>query len=280
MVAALDGLAAYVAGDLELSMTMLRGAIDSFRALHDDNSAALFEISFSEVAELRGDIEGATAAMASALDIESKAGFLSSTVLRAVLCWLTGKNGEIERSLALGNEVVALAHQPFNPVIRAQALFALGVAETLANQLEPAATHLGEALEIHQRVGMTRETAMDHRHLGILRHLRGDRADAITHLRLAIELAVEVGLPWTVMLGARSLAQVIVDGHPAAACQLLGSTEALSEVFGYIPTDEERQLVDSTIKAATALIGAAAVEEATAAGAQVSHTELPQLIPS
>ncbi len=178
-VDALDGLAAYVAGDLETSMATLRGAIDAFRALNDDNSAALFEISFSEVAELRGDIAGATTAMASALEIESAAGFLSSTVLRAVLCWLTGRNGEIDRSLDLGHEVVALAHQPFNPVIRAQALFALGVAETLADQLEPAATHLGEALDIHQRVGMRRETAMDHRHLGILSHLRGDRREAI-----------------------------------------------------------------------------------------------------
>jgi hypothetical protein len=261
-------------------MTTLRGAIGAFRVLHDDNSAALFEISFSEVAELRGDIAGATAAMASALEIESAAGFLSSTVLRAVLCWLTGRNGEIERSLDLGREVVALAHQPFNPVIRAQALFALGVAETLADQLEPAATHLGEALDIHQRVGMRRETAMDHRHLGILCHLRGDRREAIDHLRLAIELAVEVGLPWTVMLAARSMAEVIVDEYPAAACELLGSTEALSEVYGYTPTDDERRLVDATLTAATALIGATAVDTAMTAGAQVSHTELPNLIPN
>ena len=133
MVTALDGLADYVAGELDVSMTTLRRSIDSFRAVNDDTSAALFEISFSEVAELRGDIPGATAAMASALDVETAAGFLSSTVLRAVLCWLTGRNGEIERSLELGREVVALAHQPFNPVIRAQALFALGVAETLAD---------------------------------------------------------------------------------------------------------------------------------------------------
>src|SRR6185436_10148936 len=97
-----------------------------------------------------------------------------------------------------GREVVALAHQPFNPVIRAQALFALGVAETLADLPEPARAHLDEALLIHQQVNMKRETAMDHRHLGILCHTIGDRAGAVEHLRRAVALAAEVGLPWTV----------------------------------------------------------------------------------
>ena len=92
-----------------------------------------------------------------------------------MLCWLTGRNGEIERSLELGREAVALAHQPFNPVIRFQALFALGVAEALAGLPDAAGEHLGEALSIHQAVGMMRETAMDHRHLGILAHVLGDR---------------------------------------------------------------------------------------------------------
>ena len=72
------------------------------------------------------------------------AGFRSATVLRAVLCWLTGRNGEtrtVARSSA--SEVVALAHQPFNPVIRAQALFALGAAETLGrHDRTTAAEHL------------------------------------------------------------------------------------------------------------------------------------------
>jgi predicted ATPase/DNA-binding SARP family transcriptional activator len=278
MVTALDGLAAYVAGDLEASMSALRDAIDAFRDQRDDNSAALFEVSFSEVAELRGDIAAATSAMAAAVEVETAAGFLSSTVLRAVLCWLTGRNGEIERSLDLGREVVALAHQPFNPVIRAQALFALGAAETWAGHYEPAAEHLGEALAIHQQVGMVRETAMDHRHLGILSHRTGDRAAAIDHQRHAIELAVEVGLPWTVMLAARSMAAAVVDEDAELACRLLGSTEALSAVFGYLPTPDEQALVDDTLTRATAHIGEAAVAAATAAGAEMSHNDLPHLL--
>ena len=278
MVTALDGLAAYVAGDLDGSMTNLRGAIDAFRALGDDNSAALFEVSFSEVAELRGDIAGARAAMEAAVEVETAAGFLSSTVLRAVLCWLTGRNGEVARSLELGREVVALAHQPFNPVIRAQALFALGAAETWADDYEPAAVHLGEALAIHQQVGMVRETAMDHRHLGILSHRTGDRAAAIGHQRRAIELAVEVGLPWTVMLAARSMAAVVVEENPELACRLLGSTEALSSLFGYLPTADEQTLVDNTLAGATTVIGAQAMAREKAAGAELSHYDIPQLL--
>ena len=278
LMSALGGLASYVAGELERSMAELREAINAFRGLGDDATAALFETSFSEVAELRGDIAGATSAMATALAVGSEAGFRSSTILRAVLCWLTGRNGEIQRSLELGREAVALAHQPFNPIIRAQALFALGVAETLADLPDAAGEHLSEALSIHQSVGMMRETAMDHRHLGILAHMLGDRDGAIEHLRRAIELAVEVGLPWTVMLAARSMAAVLVDDQPELACRILGNTEAISALFGYLPTPDESELVETAIAAATASIGADAVARATAAGADISFTELPALV--
>ena len=278
IVAALRGLTTYVGGDLPLSMNELREAIDSFRLIGDDCTAALLEVSFSEVAELRGDIAEAASAMATALDVGSACGFRSSTVLRAVLCWLTGRNGETERALDLGREVVALAHQPFNPVIRAQALFALGAAETWANLPKAAGEHLGEALVIHQQVGMKRETAMDHRHLGILRHRLGDSAEAVTHLRRAIELAVEVGLPWTVMLAVRSMARVLVGTDPELAALLLGNTEAVSALFGYLPTPDEQELVDTTLVTATAAIGEEAVTRALAAGALVLYTDLPALV--
>ncbi|MDP9463500.1 MAG: hypothetical protein M3P52_02655, partial [Actinomycetota bacterium] len=278
MVGALDGLAAYVAGELEPSITMLSAAIDAFGRLGDDGTAALFEVSLSEVAELRGDIAGAASAMATALAVGSEAGFRSSTILRAVLCWLTGRNGEIQQALDLGREAVALAHQPFNPVIRAQALFALGVAETLADLPDSAGEHLGEALHIHQRVGMMRETAMDHRHIGHLRLRLGDDDVAIEHHRRAVKLAVEVGLPWTVILTTRSLAQALVTTQPEMACRLLGITEPLSVVFGYWPTPDERELVDTTFATATERIGAAAVAQATASGVEFPYAELPTLL--
>jgi predicted ATPase/DNA-binding SARP family transcriptional activator len=278
LVAALRGMATYVAGDLQSSMNLFRDAIDDFRKLGDEATAGLFEISFSEVAELRGDIAAATSAMAAALEVDTECGFRSSTILRAVLCWLAGRNGEIQRALKLGREVVALAHQPFNPVVRAQALFALGVAETEAGLPAQAAEHLGEALQIHQRVGMVRETAMDHRHIGHLRHLLGDPEDALRHHRRAIELAVQVGLPWTVMLATRSMAQVLVDTDPRLACQLLGNSEALVEVFGYFPTPDERAVVDATLAVATASIGEAAVAVSAAEGARLHYTELPDLL--
>jgi hypothetical protein len=125
---------------------------------------------------------------------------------------------------------------------------------------------------------MMRETAMDHRHLGILAHMLGDRDDAIEHLRRAIELAVEVGLPWTVMLAARSMAAVLVDDQPELACRILGNTEATSALFGYLPTPDESELVETAIAAATASIGAEAVARATAAGAVIPFTDLPALV--
>jgi len=278
MVSALRGMADYVAGDLDTSMATLREAIHGFRRLGDEATAGLFEISLSEVAELRGEISEATEAMARALAVESECGFRSSTILRAVLCWLAGRNGEGQRALDLGREVVALAHKPFNPVVRAQALFALGVAESIAELPEAAAEHLQEALRIHEQVGMVREAAMDHRHLGELLHRQGDSAAALVHHRRALQLAVQVGLPWTVMLAARSMARTIVDDDPQLASQLLGNTEALSELFGYTPTPDERRLVEEVRATATERAGPAAVAEATAAGAILDYRELPHLV--
>jgi len=278
MVGALRGMEEYVAGDLTTSMTTLRTAIDAFMQLGDEATAGLFEISFSEVAELRGEIAEATAAMARALAVDSECGFRSSTVLRAVLCWLTGRNGEHQRALDLGREVVAVAHKPFNPVIRAQALFALGVAETLSELPEPAAEHLGEALRIHEQVGMVRETAMDHRHLGELQQMRGESSAALEHHRRALELAVQVGLPWTVMLAARSMARTMVETDPEMACQLLGNTEELSALFGYRPTPDEQRLVDEVRATATERIGESSVERATEAGALLDYRQLPELV--
>jgi predicted ATPase/DNA-binding SARP family transcriptional activator len=277
-VGALRGMQEYVAGDLAGSMATLRTAIDAFSRLGDEATAGLFEISFSEVAELRGEIGEATTAMARALVVDTECGFRSSTVLRAVLCWLAGRNGETERALDLGREVVALAHQPFNPVIRAQALFALGVAETLAGLTDPAAEHLGEALHIHEQVGMVREAAMDHRHIGELCQMQGRSSEARDHHRRAVELAVQVGLPWTVMLAARSMSRTIVDNDPELACQLLGNTETISEVFGYLPTPDEQRLIDEVRATATEHLGASAVTRATEAGALLDYRQLDQLV--
>ncbi|HZX56433.1 MAG TPA: BTAD domain-containing putative transcriptional regulator, partial [Ilumatobacteraceae bacterium] len=94
MVAALRGMEEYVAGYLEKSVATLRGAIDAFTGLGDEATAGLFEISFCEVAELRGGIAEATAAMGRALAVDKECGFRSSTVLCAALCWLAGRNGE------------------------------------------------------------------------------------------------------------------------------------------------------------------------------------------
>jgi tetratricopeptide (TPR) repeat protein len=278
LVVALEGLAEYVAGELDTSINLLRTAIAELQAIGDEGTAALFQISLSEVAELRGDIPTATSAMSVALAVGSNAGFRSANVLHAVLCWLCGRNGEVDRALALGAEAVELARRPFNPVIRAQALFALGVAEVLAGMHQAADTHLLEALATHEQVGMKRETAMDHRHIGHLRHELGDTEAALRHLGRAVELAVQVGLPWTVILAARWYAEAVVHDDPRLACVLLGNTESVSVVFGYLPTPDEHQVVTETLAAATELIGADAVAVALDQGSRVSFTTLPALL--
>ena len=78
------------------------------------------------------------------------------------------------------------SHSPTNRSIRSSGLrhsLRWAPPKPWANLPEAASEHLGEALVIHQQVGMKRETAMDHRHLGILHHRLGDSAGAIAHHR-------------------------------------------------------------------------------------------------
>ena len=131
---------------------------------------------------------------------------------------------------------------------------------------------------IHQQVGMERETAMDHRHLGILLPQAWRLRQAIAHIVRALELAVEVGLPWTVMLAARSMARcwsIPIPSWPRS-CWARPKLSAPCLVTYRLPTNAD--LVDITLAAATETIGPEAVARAVAAGSQVSYTDLPALV--
>ena len=262
--------------DLRAAIVHLTDAIRAFNALGDAGTACLFDISWSEVAELIGDVDGATAAMARAQLLGSTARFRSATILRSVLCWLTARTGDIERALVLGRDAVAEAHRPFNPVIRAQALFALGVAEGLHGSLDLAQHRLEEALGIHERIGMTREAAMDHRHLGFIAHARGDVPSAFRHHDTALRLAVELGLPWTVMLVARGMAEALMAvGRVEQGCVLLGAADDLGARHDYPPAPDEVRYAARARAVAVAAIGEDAVEAAWAAGRGV---EVPGML--
>ncbi len=277
-VVGLDGLAAYVAGELESAMVLLRRAVGDLQAQGDIGTAALLLVSLSETAELLGDIAGATEAMMTALTIGSAAGFRSAIILRAVACWLQGRNGEVDTALELGREVVELARRPFNPVVRAQALFAFGVAETLSGRHQAAEVHLREALDAHVGMSMVRETAMDLRHLADLRLLQGAIDEAIEHHRRAVLLALEVGLPWTVMLTARSLACSLVEREPEVAAQLVGFADATSAVFHYHQTPDELAQSEFVIGRAIDARGAPAVARARTDGSLMAMDELSELL--
>jgi predicted ATPase/DNA-binding SARP family transcriptional activator len=268
LVTAVEALAQYGLGELHEAARLLAGAIARFRELGDDGTAGLFEISLSEVVELYGDVAGAAASMQRAVEMAGAAGYQSAAVLTSVLAWLAGRNGEIERALALGESAVSAAHRPFNPVTRAQALFALGVAELAAGRDDEARDHLHEAFAIHERYGMARELAMDHTYVGRLSSRAGDDEDALGHHIAAITAAVGVGLPWTVMLTACGLAETLVaTGRADLGCRTIGLIEAISERHGYPLVATERAQVDGARRLATAVIGEGAAADAEQAGA-------------
>jgi hypothetical protein len=156
-------------------------------------------------------------------------------------------------------------------VIRAQALFALGVAESFSGLDDLARGHLDEAFKIHEQYSMKRELAMDHTYVGYLAGRGGDHPAALEHHRQALSLAEEVGLPWTVMLTSCGLAEALVeDGQGELGCRVLGMLEAISERHDYPLTPAERRQVDATRDCARHLLGAAAADEAESAGAASS----------
>jgi len=274
----LHGLALYARDDLDGAVDLFTECIVAMRRLGDIGTAALFEISWAEAAELRGDVAGAVDAIAAAYSLGSAGRFLSSTILCSVLCWLTMRNGEVERSLDLGREALAAVRRPFNPVIRAQALFALGAAEERAGLHDLASEHLTEALAIHERVGMVREAAMDHRHLGHVATARGDAAAAISHQRRAVALALRVGLAWTTMLTARSLAEALAaDEQFDVACTVTGIAESISAHYGYAATAGERVSLDALHVRCVRANGEVAVDEAVRRGAALGLAGLAGL---
>jgi tetratricopeptide (TPR) repeat protein len=275
MLDAIDALATYVAGDLDAAARELVDAISRFRALGDEGTAALFEISLDEVIELSGDIAGAAAAIERAYELGRAAAFQSSTTLGPVLCGWRPRNGDTEQALAIGREVLAAAHRPFNPVARAQALFALGVAELQSNLVDDAATHLAEAFEIHARYGMKRELAMDHTRLGYVAAHRGDHPAALRHHRSAVHLAAEIGLPWTVMLTCCGLIEALSEaGEHQEACRLTGFIDAIGRRHGYPLVAAEQAQVDAVRRAARDVVGVESADAAEREGAALEGADL------
>lgn len=251
-----QGLACYVSHDLLGASVRYAACIAAFEAAGDAGAAALFGISASEAAEFVGDLSGAIAAVEPAFSLGSAVGFRSSTILGSVLCWLASRNGETDRALQLGADALSAVRRPFNPVIRAQALFALGAAEERAGALDAADEHLSEALSIHRHVAMVRETAMDLRHLGFVHLARGDRVAATDHFSQSVRLAHGVGLPWTIMLTTRSYALALVDDDAELATRLLGVADSIAGRFGYAATLDDQADVDHVLARSAALAGA------------------------
>jgi hypothetical protein len=171
---------------------------------------------------------------------------------------------------------VAAVRRPFNPVVRAHALFGLGTAELLAGLGEEATVHVAEALAIHERLGMTRETAMDHRALGEIAALAGDRDDASSHGRRAVALALQVGLPWTIMLTVRALAESCRD-DVQRACTLVGVAEAIGERHGYRHTPDEHRRHIELLTDCTHRAGGAVVDAAVRRGSALDATQVAEL---
>ena len=119
---------------------------------------------------------------------------------------------------------------------------------------------------------------MDHRHLGDLLLLRDDVATAVDHHRRAVVLAMQVGLPWTVMLAARSLACSLVVAQPAPAVRLVGLVNAIGTMFHYFPTPDELAQDQHVIGVATGMLGAPAVARERTDGSLMHLDDLPLLV--
>ena len=119
---------------------------------------------------------------------------------------------------------------------------------------------------------------MDHRHLGHVATARGDAAAAISHQRRAVALALHVGLAWTTMLTARSLAEALAaDEQFDVACTVTGIAESISAHYGYAATAGERVSLDALYVRCVRAIGEVAVDEAVRRGAALGLAGLAGL---
>ena len=92
----------------------------------------------------------------------------------------------------------------------------------------------------------------------------------------AVALALEVGLPWTLMLTVRSLAE---SSHEDAetACTLIAVAEAIGAKHGYRNTPEERRRHEQLLTECTQRVGAAAVAAALLRGATLGNAAIGEL---
>jgi DNA-binding SARP family transcriptional activator/tetratricopeptide (TPR) repeat protein len=153
------GIVRRLTGDLPGAGAAHAWALQIYRAIGHRNGEAAALAESGRVRLLTGDLPGAVEAVSRALDVFRETGHRNNEacVLNYYAATVAA-TGDLPRARALYQQSLAMNRELNKPDEEAIALEGLGECHLAAGETEPAASHLRQALEIYQRLGMEVDT--------------------------------------------------------------------------------------------------------------------------
>ena len=199
---------------------------------------------------IRNDLDRAASALDEALPILQElgldAGLGRNFLFRALVAWTRRDFDRVEKMALIARKHFVSAHDmiggPMSSLIQ-------GVVARARQDRSRAAAHFEDALrgfEQHADGGFIWGLGISHYYLGVIAGEEGDRVTSVSSLRLALELLVDIGDPWTVGGCVGTLATYrIRDGELEEGARLLGAAQKLESSHGVFlpPTELEIQEV-------------------------------------
>jgi predicted ATPase/DNA-binding SARP family transcriptional activator len=261
------GWFAWFQGDLGEGGALLEAAAADLR-VHGDDWWHGFALShWSQVALAQGDLvqarERVEAAVALLRATREPWGLgITLTQLADVL----SEEGDAAAALRLYDEGAALLRRAGDPTMLALPLTWSAQAAAVMGDRAGARTRYGAALSVARASGHGMFMAMALRGLGTLALLDGDHAPAAARFTEALALARDIGHLRGADVSLGGLAAVAAArGQPARAARLLGAADALRGPDVVLDV-ADRATLEGASRAARAVLGAAAYEQAYAAG--------------
>lgn len=228
-------------GDLTAAEAWAAEAKVEADAVADADDAALALVLLGEIARCRGRFDRARRLLDDALE-QARQGGWPVGIGRAL--YFRGRLAEAEgdpEAASLYERSLEVGQVGEGPVVHEiRCRVGLGSAAELAGDLDAAAGHLLEALEMAQAVGDLAVSAEALHRLSIVAHHRGKDTEASVLGHRALELSLRVGSVSGISSCLELLAGLAADIRPEAAVRLLGAAQAMRDRQGIARTCPEQ----------------------------------------
>ena len=185
------------------------------------------------------------------------------------------RTGQLDRAMRIAGMTLG---RELSPRGRARMYSVLGIAASMAGDPQTARSALERELDAYERLGDDRSAASAHGNLAELALRTGDVRGAARHqwtcLTLGLTLGSSVLVAYSAMLAARIAAG---RGEWVTAARLQAGGEVVLEATGLVLYEEDRAAGAAVVVAAREHLGAAGLDEVTAAGRTLGLPELAAL---